>query len=99
MSKKYTIQVPVDIELKEKVEKYAKSQGFDSLGNFTRFLYRKFTNNGLEVTVSSPVIENLSASEEKRLDKIIKQLDKDKKLGKAKVYTNVEDLMKDLNND
>lgn len=87
------MQIPMDVDLRNKAEKAVVEQGFSTLQDFTRLVYRKLVQNRLEVRLGEPPVQ-LSQKAIRRYKKI----DDDYRKGKN-IYTvnSVDGLMKKLN--
>ncbi len=88
------MQIPMDVDLRNKAEKAVVEQGFSTLQDFTRLVYRKLVQNRLEVKLGEPPVQ-LSAKALKRYDKMSRDIESGKT--KLKWFNSVDDLMKDLN--
>ena len=88
------VQIPMDVDLRNKAEKAVVEQGFSTLQDFTRLVYRKLVQNRLEVKLGEPPVQ-LSAKALKRYDKMTRDIESGKT--KLKWFNSVDDLMKDLN--
>lgn len=89
------IQVPVNPQLKKRIEKRAESDGFTSLQQLIRLVLAKYDSGRLEVDVRRVESVQLSPAAIKRYNK----MDQDMASGKMKLksFNSVEELMKDLN--
>jgi len=90
------LQVPIDKDTKDKWERYANRNGFDSLQAYIRFL-AKADIDGRRVNLEESV--RLSPEAEARYAKEIAELDEERRQGKVKSYENVDDFMRDLLSD
>ena len=90
------LQVPIDKEIRDEWERYARQNGFDSLQAYIRFL-AKADVDGRRVNLEESV--RLSPAAEVRYAKEIAELDEQRRQGKVKSYRNVDDLMQDLLSD
>jgi antitoxin component of RelBE/YafQ-DinJ toxin-antitoxin module len=97
MTNKVILQTPIESELKIQAEKKAHEMGFGSLQDMTRFFIVQIVNGNYSFQLTqTDTVEYLSPKEEARLDKIYEGYLEDKKAGKVKTYTNVNDMLKDL---
>ncbi|EDK72366.1 hypothetical protein TM7_0515 [candidate division TM7 genomosp. GTL1] len=87
------LQVPIDKEVRDEWERYAHRNGFDSLQAYIRFL-AKADVDGRRINLEESI--RLSPEADKRYEKMIAELDVDKKAGKVKEFTSVDGFMKDL---
>ena len=87
------LQVPIDKEIKDKWERHARNNGFDSLQAYIRFL-AKADIDGRRINLEESV--RLSPNAEARYAKEIAELEDQRRQNKVKSYDNVDDFMKDL---
>lgn len=90
------LQVPIDKEIRDKWERYAHRNGFDSLQAYIRFL-AKADVDGRRVNLEEAV--RLSPKAEARYAREIAELEELRRQGKVKSYDNVNDFMRDLLSD
>jgi hypothetical protein len=87
------LQVPIDKGIRDQWEEYAHRHGFDSLQSYIRFL-AKADVDGRRVNLEESVV--LSPEANARYEKMISELEAQKKSGEVKVYNTVDEFMKDL---
>lgn len=93
------LQVPMDKDFKDSVQKRAEETGFSSLQDFLRFVMTQFLSNKFTVSMAyNEPDEILTPAQEKILTKRYNQALKERAEGKLKSYSNVDDMMKDLRN-
>lgn len=93
---KTVLQVPMDLELRQKAEREAIAQGFSSLQEAVRVFLKKLAAKALSVTYEeTEEVVQLSPKAIKKYNKMIDEIDK----GKVKTvsFTDVDSLMKHLN--
>lgn len=90
------LQVPIDKDIRDEWENYARRNGFDSLQAYVRFL-AKADIDGRRVNLEESV--RLSRAAEVRYAKEIAELEEERRQGKVKSYDNVDDFMRDLLSD
>jgi hypothetical protein len=90
------LQVPIDKEVRDEWERYARSNGFDSLQAYIRFL-AKADVDGRRVNLEESV--RLSPEAEARYAREIAEHEGLRRQGKVKSFDNVDDLMRDLLSD
>lgn len=88
------LQIPIDQEVREGLERRARSLGFDSAQAYIR-VWAKAEADGRTLDFDGKAVI-LSPEANERYSKIIAELDVEKKAGKSKTYTSVDDFMKDL---
>lgn len=88
------LQIPIDQEVREGLERRARSLGFDSAQAYIR-VWAKAEAEGRKLDFDGKAVV-LSPEANARYEKMIAELDAEKKAGKAKEFTSVEDFMKDL---
>lgn len=88
------IQVPVDQQLKKRVEKRAENDGFSSLQQLIRLVLAKYDSGRLEVGMHEVAPVKLSPAAIKRYDKMTGDFKKGRNIFVAE---SVEDLMDQLN--
>ncbi len=91
MSAKVNLQIPISLELKEKMEKIAQKKGFSTLQEYLR-VYMTGAVEGVE-DIDEWVLsdERFEEYERNRIE-----LAKDIKSGKAKVYEDVDEFLQAL---
>ena len=87
------LQVPIEEDVRNRWERYARRNGFDSLQSYIRFL-AKADIDGRRVNLEESV--RLSPEAENRYAKEIAEHDALRRQGKAKSYVDVDSLMGDL---
>lgn len=87
------LQVPIDKDVRDKWERFANRNGFDSLQAYIRFL-AKADVDGRRVNLEESV--RLSPEAEARYAKEIAEHEEFRRKGKTKSYDNVDKLMRDL---
>lgn len=87
------LQVPIDKDVRDKWERFASRNGFDSLQAYIRFL-AKADVDGRRVNLEESV--RLSPEAEARYSKEIAEHEELRRKGKVKSYDNVDKLMQDL---
>ena len=88
------LQIPIDQEVREGLERRARSLGFDSAQAYIR-VWAKAEADGRRLDFDGKAVV-LSPEANARYEKIIAEFEAEKKAGKVKQFTNVDDLMKDL---
>jgi len=88
------LQVPIDQDVRERLERRARSLGFDSAQAYIR-VWAKAEADGRKLDFDGKAVV-LSPEANARYEQMIADLDKEKKTGKVKEFTSVEDFMKDL---
>ena len=91
MSPKVNLQIPISLELKEKMEKIAQKKGFSTLQEYLR-VYMTGAVEGVE-DIDEWVLSDERFEEYER-DRA--ELEEDIKLGKAKVYEDVDEFLQAL---
>lgn len=87
------LQVPIDEDIRDQWEHFARNNGFDSLQAYIRFL-AKADVDGRRVNLEESV--RLSPEAEIRYAKEIAEDEELRRQGKLKSYDNVDDFMRDL---
>lgn len=90
------LQVPIDKDIRDEWEDYARRNGFDSLQAYIRFL-AKADIDGRRINLEESV--RLSPAAEARYAKEIAEFEKKRRQGKVKSYDNVDGFMRDLLSD
>ena len=88
------LQIPIDQEVREGLERRARSLGFDSAQAYIR-VWAKAEADGRKLDFDGKAVV-LSPEANARYEKIIAEFDAEKKAGKVKEFTNVDDLLQDL---
>jgi len=79
--KKFNLQIPINVETKQKASEEAKKQAFKSLQDVIRFLITKLANKQINIGIVEEKLEYITEKEEKILDKINTTILKDLKKG------------------
>ena len=87
-------QIPIDQDVREGLERRARSLGFDSAQAYIR-VWAKAEADGRKLDFDGKAVV-LSPEANVRYEQMIAELDEEKKTGRAKEFTSVEDFMKDL---
>lgn len=88
------LQIPIDQDVREALERRARSLGFDSAQAYIR-VWAKAEAEGRKLDFDSKAV-TLSPEANARYEQMIAELDKEKQLGKVKEYTSADDFMRDL---
>lgn len=88
------LQIPIDQEVREDLERRARSLGFDSAQAYIR-VWAKAEADGRKLDFDGEAVV-LSSEANARYERMIAELDTEKKDGKAKEFTSADDFMKDL---
>ena len=88
------LQIPIDQEVRDGLERRAHSLGFDSAQAYIR-VWAKAEADGRKLDFDGKTVV-LSPEANARYEEIIADFETEKKAGKVKKFTNVDDLMKDL---
>ena len=88
------LQVPIDKNIREGLEKRAKELGFDSAQAYIR-VWAKAETEGRKLDFDSRAVV-LSPEANQRYEQMAQELDQEKQAGKAEIFDSVEDFMKDL---
>jgi antitoxin component of RelBE/YafQ-DinJ toxin-antitoxin module len=88
------LQIPIDQDVREGLERRAHSLGFDSAQAYIR-VWAKAEAEGRKLDFDSKTVV-LSPEANARYEQMITELDEEKKSGKVKEFNSVEDFMKDL---
>ncbi|MDB5179197.1 MAG: hypothetical protein JWN01_1140 [Patescibacteria group bacterium] len=88
------LQIPIDQDVRDGLERRARSLGFDSAQAYIR-VWAKAEADGRKLDFDGKVVV-LSPEANARYEKIIAELDADKKAGKTEEFTSVDAFMKDL---
>lgn len=96
MSDQVKIQVPIDREVRDKLQKRAENLGFDSIQAYIR-VWAKAEVDGRELDFDDWGTPSIGA--QKRWDRQLKQHELNRKAGKVRSYGDVDDFLKDLIHD
>jgi antitoxin component of RelBE/YafQ-DinJ toxin-antitoxin module len=88
------LQIPIDQDVREGLERRARSLGFDSAQAYIR-VWAKAEADGRKLDFDGKAVV-LSPEANARYEQMIAELDEEKKSGKVKEFTSAEDFMKDL---
>lgn len=88
------LQVPIDKNVRDGLERRAHTLGFDSAQAYIR-VWAKAEADGRTLDFDGKAV-TLSPEANKRYTKIIAELDDEKKSGKARTYKTTRDFMKGL---
>ena len=88
------LQIPIDEEVRRGLERRAQRLGFDSAQAYIR-VWAKAEAEGRILDFDSKAVV-LSPEANARYEEMIAELEAEKKTGKIKKFTSVEDFMKDL---
>lgn len=88
------LQVPIDSEVREGLERRARSLGFDSAQAYIR-VWAKAEADGRKLDFDGKAVV-LSPEADARYEEIIAGLEADKEAGKINSYMSTDDFMKDL---
>ncbi|HVI69763.1 MAG TPA: hypothetical protein VM581_04905 [Magnetospirillaceae bacterium] len=88
------LQIPIDQDVREGLERRARSLGFDSAQAYIR-VWAKAEADGRTLDFNGKAVV-LSPEANARYEQMIAELDEEKKSGKVKEFTSVEDFMKDM---
>jgi antitoxin component of RelBE/YafQ-DinJ toxin-antitoxin module len=88
------LQIPIDQDVREGLERRARSLGFDSAQAYIR-VWAKAEADGRKLDFDGKAVV-LSPEANARYEQMLAELEADKKSGKVEVFTSVEDFMKDL---
>jgi antitoxin component of RelBE/YafQ-DinJ toxin-antitoxin module len=88
------LQIPIDQDVREGLERRARSLGFDSAQAYIR-VWAKAEADGRKLDFDGKAVV-LSPEANARYEQMIAELDKEKKSGNVKEFSSVEDFMKDL---
>lgn len=87
------LQVPIDKKVRDRAVANAREMGFSSLQEVVRLFLNKVAEGAVNVAFERKV--RLSPKAEKRYNKMIEEIESG--TVKPKTFTNVDDLMKHLN--
>lgn len=85
------LQIPIDQKVREGLERRARALGFDSAQAYIR-VWAKAEADGRKLDFDGKAMV-LSPEANARYEKMIAELDAEKKAGKVKEFTSVEDFM------
>jgi antitoxin component of RelBE/YafQ-DinJ toxin-antitoxin module len=88
------LQIPIDQDVREGLERRARSLGFDSAQAYIR-VWAKAEAEGRKLDFDGRVVV-LSPEANARYEQIIADLEEDKKKRKTKAFSSVDEFMKDL---
>ena len=88
------LQIPIDQDVREGLERRARSLGFDSAQAYIR-VWAKAEADGRKLDFDGKAVV-LSPEANARYEQMIAELEAEKKAGRVKVYTSVDGFMKDL---
>ena len=88
------LQIPIDKKVRDGLERRARSLGFDSAQAYIR-VWAKAEADGRKLDFDGKAVV-LSPEANARYQKIIAEFEVEKKAGKVKKFTDVDDLMVDL---
>jgi hypothetical protein len=89
------LQIPIDKDVRDGLEKRAQSLGFDSAQAYIRF-WAKAEVDGRRVDLGEDDWGEPSPAAAVRLNRWAEEAKADIKAGKSKEFTSVDDFMKDL---
>ncbi|HEU4914625.1 MAG TPA: hypothetical protein VFT16_04465 [Candidatus Saccharimonadales bacterium] len=88
------LQIPIDQEVRDGLERRARSLGFDSAQAYIR-VWAKAEADGRKLDFDGRAVV-LSPEANARYEQMIAELDVEKKASKVKEFHSVEEFMKDL---
>ena len=88
------LQIPIEQEVREGLERRARSLGFDSAQAYIR-VWAKAEADGRTLDFDGKAVM-LSPEANERYASMIADLEAEKNVGKAKTFTTVNEFMKDL---
>lgn len=88
------LQIPIDQDVRDGLERRAQSLGFDSIQAYIR-VRAKAEADGRKLDFDGKAVV-LSPQANARYEQMIAELDAEKKSGKVKEFTSADDFMKDL---
>jgi len=88
------LQIPIDRDVREGLERRARALGFDSAQAYIR-VWAKAEADGRKLDFDGKAVV-LSPEANARYEKMIAELDEEKKAGDVKELHSVEEFMKDL---
>lgn len=87
------LQIPLDKALRDEVEKHARAQGFSSIQDFTRVMYSTLLRNNMQLSLENSDEDLLSPKAEARYARQLKQHERDRKAGKVKGFSDVNEAL------
>ena len=88
------LQIPIDQDVKDGLERRARSLGFDSAQAYIR-VWAKAEADGRTLDFDGKTI-TLTSEASERYEAMIAELDTEKQAGNVKTFTSASDFMKDL---
>ena len=88
------LQIPIDQDVRERLERRARSLGFDSAQAYIR-VWAKAEADGRKLDFDGNAVV-LSLEANARYERIIAEFESEKKDGKIQEFTSVDEFMKDL---
>lgn len=88
------LQIPIDQDVRERLERRARSLGFDSAQAYIR-VWAKAEADGRKLDFDGNAVV-LSSEANARYERIIAEFESEKKDGKIQEFTSVDEFMKDL---
>ncbi|HEV7454903.1 MAG TPA: hypothetical protein VGO07_06620 [Candidatus Saccharimonadales bacterium] len=88
------LQIPIDQDVREGLERRARSLGFDSAQAYIR-VWAKAEADGRTLDFDGKAVV-LSPEANARYERMIAELEDDKKAGKVREFNSVDEFMKDL---
>lgn len=88
------LQIPIDQDVRDGLERRARSLGFDSAQAYIR-VWAKAEADGRKLDFDGKTV-TLSSDANKRYEQMIAELEIEKGSSKVEEFTSVDDLMKDL---
>jgi hypothetical protein len=88
------LQIPIDQDVRDGLERRARSLGFDSAQAYIR-VWAKAEADGRKLDFDGKTV-TLSPDANNRYEQIIAEIEIEKGSGKVKEFTSVDNLMKDL---
>jgi antitoxin component of RelBE/YafQ-DinJ toxin-antitoxin module len=88
------LQIPIDQDVREGLERRARSLGFDSAQAYIR-VWAKAEADGRKLDFDGKAVV-LSPEANARYEQMIAELDEEKKAGQVKEFNSVGDFMKDI---
>ena len=89
------LQIPLDKSLRDAIDKHARQLGFSSVQDFTRVMYSTVISDNVKFSLSNNE-EYITPVAEARYEKMLAEHVVDKKAGKVKTYTDIDDFLADL---
>lgn len=89
-----TLQIPIDKRVRDNATKIARQRGFSSIQEVVRVFLSQFADRCIDISFTSPVVQ-LSPKNAKRYDRMVEDVLSGKVQTKA--FTNVDELMLELN--